>query len=119
MNEIHFTINMDNGYTLGFYGDMSIKYANVVARGDAITMVVCISRGNRSSTRTPLIIFTIDNSNYPIHGLDDSFLRVSYCIGPKGWIDYSLFSQYFKKLQSYQTDIHHRTKHIWADNCSA
>ena len=32
LNETHFTINMDNGCTLGFYGDTSIKYANVVAR---------------------------------------------------------------------------------------
>jgi hypothetical protein len=45
LDEIHFTVNMDNGRILGFRGDMVVKYANVVASGDAMTMVIRISGG--------------------------------------------------------------------------
>ena len=40
LDETHFMINLDNGQTLGFRGDTSVKYANVVAEGEAMTMVV-------------------------------------------------------------------------------
>ena len=33
LDEIHFTINMDNGCRLSFHGDISIKYVNVVVGG--------------------------------------------------------------------------------------
>ena len=39
IDEIHFTINMDNGYTLRFRGDTSLKFADVVAGGEGITMI--------------------------------------------------------------------------------
>ena len=42
LNETHFMINMGNGCTLGFWSDTSVKYANVVAGGEAMTMVVQI-----------------------------------------------------------------------------
>ena len=45
LDETHFTINMDNGKALGFWGDTSIKYAHVVAGGEAMTMVVRNFRG--------------------------------------------------------------------------
>ena len=40
LDETHFMVNMDNGKALGFRGDTSVKYADVVARGEAMTMVV-------------------------------------------------------------------------------
>ena len=40
IDETHFFINMDNGRTLGFRGDSNVKYADVVAEGEAMTMVV-------------------------------------------------------------------------------
>ena len=40
LDEIYFTVNMDNGKALGFQGDTSVKYADVVAGGEAMTMVV-------------------------------------------------------------------------------
>jgi hypothetical protein len=33
LDETHFTVNMDNGRTLGSRGDMVVKYADVVAGG--------------------------------------------------------------------------------------
>ena len=40
LDETHFTINMDIGRTPDFQNDTFIKYANVVAGGEAMTMVV-------------------------------------------------------------------------------
>lgn len=119
LDETHFTVNMDNGRTLGFRGDTSVKYADVVAGGEAMTMVVRISGGRRSSLEAPMIIFTNKNRNYPIRGVEDSIPGVSYRTGPKGWMDQSIFSQYFMEPRAYQPDVHHHTKYVWVDNCTA
>ena len=84
LDETHFTMNMDNGKALGFRGDTSVKYADVIVGGEAMTMVVRISGGRGSSLEAPMIIFTNGNSNYPIGGLEDSVPRVSYRTNPKG-----------------------------------
>ena len=119
LNETHFTVNMDNGRALGFQGDTSIKYADVVAGREAMTMVVRISRGRGTSLEAPMIIFMNGNSNYPIRGLEDSVPRVSYNTGPKGWMDQSIFSQYFMEPCAYQPNHHGCTKYVWVDNCTA
>jgi hypothetical protein len=78
---------MDNGRTLGFRRDTIVKYDDVVFGGDSMTMEVRISEGCRSLIEAPMLIFTNGNSTYPIRGLDDNILGVSYRIGPKGWMD--------------------------------
>ena len=40
LDETHFTMNMDNSRALGFQGDTSVKYADVVVGEEAITMIV-------------------------------------------------------------------------------
>ena len=117
LDETHFTVNMDNGKALGFWNDTSVKYADVVGR-EAMTMVVRISGGRGSNLEAPMIIFTNGNSNYPIRGIEDSILRVSYCISPKGCMDQSIFFQYFIESRTYQPDHHGHTKYIWVDNCT-
>ena len=84
-----------------------------------MTMVFHIFEGLRSIIEAPIQIFTNKNNNYSIHGLDDFVSRVSYHIGPKGWMDQSLFFQYFIKPCAHHLDIHHHTKYIWIDNCTA
>jgi hypothetical protein len=118
LDKIHFTVNMNNDRTLGFRGDMVIKYADVVAGGDAMTMVIRISRGRRSMVEAPMLISTNGNSNYPIRGLEDTIPKVCYRTGPKGWMDQALFSQYFEEPRAYQIDIYNRTKTILVDNCT-
>ena len=112
LDETHFSMNMDNGRTLGFWSDTSVKYVDVVAGGEAMTMVVRISGGHGSSLKAPMIIFTNGNSNYPIHELVDSILGVSYRTGPKEWMDQSIFSQYFMEPHAYQPDHHGCTKYV-------
>lgn len=91
VDETHFVINMDNGRSLGFRGDSTVKYANVVAGGESITLVVRISGGRQSMIEAPMIIFTNSNRTYPIRGIDDNIPGVCYLTSPKAWIDTTLF----------------------------
>ena len=84
-----------------------------------MTMIVRISGDHGSSLEAPMIIFTNRNSDYPIRRLEDFVLGVSYHTGPKGWIDQSIFSQYFMEPRAYQLDHHGRIKYVWVDNCTA
>jgi hypothetical protein len=84
IDETHFVVNMDNGHTLGFRGDTTVKYADVVSGGDSMTTVVRISGRRQSLIEAPMLIFTNGNSTYPIRGLDNNIPWVSYKTGPKG-----------------------------------
>jgi hypothetical protein len=118
LDETHFTVNMDNGRTLGFRGDTVVKYADVIAGGDTMTMVIRILGGRRSMVEAPMLIFTNGSSNYPFRGLEDTIPGVCYRTGPKGWLDQALFSQYFEEPRAYQPNLYNRTKTIWVDNCT-
>ena len=60
----HFVVNLDNGRTLRFKDDTSVKYAEVVSGEDSLTMVIRIFRGRRSMIEDPMLIFTNSGSNY-------------------------------------------------------
>jgi hypothetical protein len=95
IDETHFVVNVDNGRTLGFRGNTTVKYADVVSSGYSMTMVVRISRGRRSLIEAPMFIFTNGNSTYPIRGLNDNIPGVPYRTGLKGWMDQALFPKFF------------------------
>jgi hypothetical protein len=87
IDEMHFVVNLDNRHTLGFWGDINVKYAEVVSGGDSMTMVVRISGRRRSMIEAPMLIFTNAHRSYPIKGLEDTISGVTYRTGPKGWMD--------------------------------
>ena len=118
LDETHFVVNLDNGCTLGFRGDSTVKYAKVVSGGESMTMVVRISGGQRATIEALMLIFSNENRSYPIWGLIDDIPKVSYRTGPKGWMDQTIFPEYFLEPRAYQADLHHRQKIIWLDNCS-
>jgi hypothetical protein len=86
---------------LGFRGDTTVKYADVVSGGDSMTIVVRISGGRRSFIEASMFIFTNENSTYPIRGLNDNIPRVSYKTGRKGWMDQALFFEYFTEPYAF------------------
>ena len=110
VNEIHFVVNLDNGCTLGFRGDTTVKYAEVVSGGESMTMVIRISGGHRSMIEAPILIFTNSGSNYPIRDLEDNIPKVCYRMGPKGWMDQVLFAEFFADPRAFQANIHGRRK---------
>ncbi|KAG0620447.1 hypothetical protein M758_4G216500 [Ceratodon purpureus] len=118
LDETHFVINLDNGKTLEFRGDTSVKYTDVVSGGESMTLVVRISGGRRSTIEAPMIIFTNENRSYPIRGLIDNVPGVTYRSGPKGWMDQSIMPEFFLDPRAYQGDLHGQQKIVWLDNCS-
>jgi hypothetical protein len=109
-DEIHFVVNLDNGKTLGFCGDTTVKYADVVSGGESMTLVVRILGGCRSTIKTPMIILTNENRSYPIRGLIDNVHGVTYRSGPKGWMGKCIFPEFFLDPHTYQSDPHGKQK---------
>jgi hypothetical protein len=105
IDETHFVVNLDNEHTLGFQGDTSITYAEVVSGGDSMTMVVRIFGEQRSMIEAPMIIFTNAHRSYSIRGLEDTISCVTYRTGPKGWMDQSIFPEYFNEPRAFQADV--------------
>ena len=118
LDEIHFVLNLVNDCTLGFRGDTTMKYVEVVSRGESMTMVVRILAGWRATIEAPMLIFSNENRSYLIWSLIDDILGVSYRVGPEGWMDQMVFPKHFLEPRVYQADLHHYQKIIWLDNCS-
>jgi hypothetical protein len=112
IDETHFVVNLDNGRTLGFRGDTSVKYADMVSGGDSMTMVIRISGGRRSMIEAPMLVFTNSNSTYPMRGMEDNIPGVCYRTRPKGWMDQALFAEFFAEPRAFQSDVHGRRKFI-------
>ncbi|KAL3682857.1 hypothetical protein R1sor_000879 [Riccia sorocarpa] len=115
VDETHFVINMDNGYTLGFQGDE--ERSDVVSGGQGMTMIVRLIGRRDSRIETPMIIFQNKDRRYPIRGIPDDIPGVCYRTGPKGWNDMTIFPQWFKETRVISRDRHDRTGIIYMDNC--
>ena len=105
IDEIHFVINLDNKRTLGFWGDTSVKYIKVVSGRDSMTMVVRISWGRRYMIEAPILMFTSTHSSYHIRRLEDTIPGITYRTGPKGWMNQSIFPNYFNEPRAFQADV--------------
>lgn len=64
-----FTINMDDGKTLGFSGDETVRYADVTSSGEGMTMLVGIIDRPNPSIGPPLMILKNRGRYYPICGV--------------------------------------------------
>ena len=82
LDENHFVVHLDNGKTLGFRGDTTVKYADVVSRGESMTLVR-ISGGRRSTIEALMINLKNEYRCYTIRGLIDNVLGVTYRSDPK------------------------------------
>ncbi|KAL3678328.1 hypothetical protein R1sor_021284 [Riccia sorocarpa] len=118
VDETHFIINMDNGYTLGFQGDQEVKYADLVSGGQGMTMIVRLTGGRNARIETPMIIFQNKDRRYPIRGVPDDILGVCYRTWPKGWNDTLIFPQWCKENRVITRDRADCTRIIYMDNCS-
>ena len=83
-----------------------------------MTMVLLILEEHRATIEAPMLIFSNENRSYPIWGLVDDISRVSYRTGPKGWMDQTIYFEFFLKPRAYQANLYQCMKIIWLDNCS-
>ena len=117
INETYFVMNMNNGRTVEFKGDITIPYVEVVSGGVSMTMVIRIYGGRRSTIKIPMLIFTNSNCSYHVYDLDDNIPRICYRIRSKGWMDQTLFAKYFSKAKAFKSNVHGHSKVVWVDNC--
>lgn len=118
-DETHFMFNMDNGRTLGIKGDKHIKYADVVSGGEPVTIVVRLSGGKDACIHPPMLIFNNVNRSYPIRGVDDNVPGVCYRIGPKGWMDGSVWCAWLLEPRSIKARRNSEQRVLYVDNCSS
>lgn len=85
-DETNFIINMDNGRTLGFYGETEIKYSDVMWCGEGMKMMVRVSGGRDSKIQRPFMMFMNKDRSFPIRNVPDDISVVSYCSGLKEWV---------------------------------
>lgn len=52
-NETQVIFKLDNGKTLGIYGEQNVKYADVVSSGEPITIMVSITGGKSAMIQHP------------------------------------------------------------------
>ena len=52
-----------------------------------------------------MLIFINPNGNYHVHYLDDNIRGVCYMTGPKGWMEQTLFAEYFVEPRVFQPDV--------------
>ena len=83
-----------------------------------MTLLVWVTGGVRVKIKAPMVIFTKSNRNYPICGVADNIPWVTYRSESKGWMDTTLFVEYFVEAQCYQRNLYQHIKHIWCDNSS-
>ena len=117
-DETHFVFNMDNGRTIGFRGQESVKYADVVSGGEGITMMVRLTEGVRAKIEAPMLVFINQNCSYPIRGVSDDVPGVSYRSGKKGWMDNRVFREWLSEPRAIKADTYGRKRVLFVDNCT-
>ena len=117
-DETHFMINMDDGKILGFCGEKEVKYADVVSGGERITMLLRISGGRDYKIEPPFLIFINSDRQYPIRGIPDDVPGVAYRTGPKGWMETSIFLEYFRDWRVIKPLHNNRKRVLFVDSCS-
>lgn len=56
-NETHFMTNVDNGHTLGFCGNVEMRYANVVSGGEGSIVMAKLPDGRQAHTALLFMVF--------------------------------------------------------------
>ena len=116
-DETHFIINVDNGRTLGFAGDKTVKYADVVSGGEGFTMAVRLTGGRDAKIAPPFMIFKNKDRNYPIKNVPDDVPGVAYRTGPKGWMDRTVMPEWLSEKRII-SKIRNGRRVLFVDNCS-
>lgn len=119
MDETHLIIDMKRPRILGFRGEGTLKYADVVSGGESMTLVLRISGGANAKLHPAFLIFQNDRRSHPIRGVADDVPGVSYRSSPKGWMDRVTFKEYMKEPRAISPHPYGRKQHLFLDNCTS
>lgn len=79
--------DMANGRTFAHMGDRNVKYWDVFSGKSGMTMMVMLSGGRPTCLQPPFLVLHNPTSNYPIMGVPENEVGVSYRTKPEGWMD--------------------------------
>ena len=74
-----------------------MNYADIVSGGESMTIVLRITGGYDSKIAAPFIIFKNKGFSYPIFGVPDDILDVSYRSSPNGWMSTEMFAKWLEE----------------------
>lgn len=118
-DETHFVVNMDNGRTLAFRGDVAIRYADVTSECDGMKMMVRVSDGAGAKLENPFMVLRNSNAFYAIRGVPDDIPAVNYRTGPKGWIDKRVITQWVRERRLIGPLPSGPRRELFMNNCSS
>ncbi|KAJ0397798.1 hypothetical protein ATCC90586_001667 [Pythium insidiosum] len=96
MDETHMLFDMDNKRYLGFRGQESMTYLDVVGGGKGMTLIVKLRGGSNPRIEPAMLVFQNANCSYPIAGVKDDVEGITYRSGPKGWMDKRVFKEWIE-----------------------
>ncbi|KAJ0401149.1 hypothetical protein P43SY_004356 [Pythium insidiosum] len=96
MDETHMLFDMDNKRCLGFRGQESMTYLDVVGGGEGMTLIVKLRGGSNPRIEPAMLVFQNANCSYPIAGVKDDVEGITYRSGPKGWMDKRVFKEWIE-----------------------
>lgn len=96
-DESQFIFDMDGGKVLDFQGTKRVRYAEVSSTRDKFTVSLRISGASNYNIVQSFIVFTNSRCSYPIQGLPDNVLNISYKRHLKNLMDRELVFEYFKE----------------------
>lgn len=93
-DETSFIIFVENGRTMGYCGDLQVKFAYTVSRGEEFTVVVLLSGSLDARIDSSFTFLYKKDRNYPIRNIPDNLDGVSYRTGPKACMETTLMIQW-------------------------
>nr|PNR52749.1 hypothetical protein PHYPA_009124 [Physcomitrium patens] len=117
VDETHFVVNMDNGKTLGFRGDDSVKNTNVVSGGQGMTMIVHLSREVRASIEVLMLVFGNAKCACEIRGIRDDVPGIAYRTAKIGFVTRAVWNDWLNEERCQVTPLQESsTRTIFVDN---
>lgn len=95
-----------------------MKYAEAISGFGRIAMVFRIREGRDAVIELPFIVFKNDKRSYPIRGLSEDILVVSYRSGPKGCMDTTVMLHWLSERKLIPPLHNGRMRICYVGSCS-
>lgn len=117
-NEKHLVIGTNDGKKLAMKGNDKVMFVDVLSGDMGIKMMMMLGGAPNSHLGVPFMIFQNSGSSYPIRGLPETFPRVCYRTGQKGWMDRRVFSQWISEYRVLPKLPNGRKRVFFVDNAT-
>lgn len=117
-DETHSIFNMEEGRTIRLRGVQHIKYTDVVAEVEGVTMVIHVSGGRSLKVECPMIISQNSDRSYTKQGVTDNVPGVCNRSQLKGWMDTATFVARLSEKRVNKVEQFLQKRTFFVDSCS-